>query len=146
MAYLFLAMAIFSEVLGTIALKYSEGFTKVIPSLLVVVSYGVCFVGLALALKSLPMSVVYAIWAGVGTALVVVLGQVFFAEPLTYSKALATFLIVAGVVMLNLGESKEETAEMAAFEKIQATDISTIKDFDAPPRVIESVRVSENAG
>lgn len=137
MAYLFLAIAIATEVIGTIALKYSEGFTKVIPSLLFVVSYGICFVGLALSLKSLPMSMVYAVWGGVGTVIIVVLGQLFFSEPLTYSKALATFLIVAGVVMLNMGDKSV---------KEESIDITTIKDFDAPPRVIESVRISENAG
>jgi small multidrug resistance pump len=143
MAYAYLLCAILFEVLGTIAMKYSEGFTKVIPSLLIVVAYGICFVSLTIALKSLPMSLVYAIWAGVGTALMVILGQVFFEEPLTYSKALATLLIVAGVVMLNLGESAKVDDKLTRLEE---SDLTIKKNLDAPPRFIEEILRTENAG
>lgn len=141
MAYAYLLCAILFEVLGTIAMKYSEGFTKVIPSLLIVVSYGICFVSLTIALKTLPMTLVYAIWAGAGTALMVILGQIFFDEPLTYSKAFATVLIVAGVVMLNQGEPVADEQ----VTRLEETDL-TIKKFDAPPRFIEEVLRTENAG
>ena len=63
MAYVYLAAAIIFEILGTISMKYAEGFTKVVPSVLIFVCYGICFVALTIALKTLPVSMVYAIWA-----------------------------------------------------------------------------------
>jgi small multidrug resistance pump len=101
-AYLYLAAAIIFEVLGTIAMKYSEGFTKVVPIILTLICHGICFVALAVALKSLPIGMVYAVWAGVGTALMVFLGMVFFNEPWAFQKVFATFLIIMGVVILNV--------------------------------------------
>lgn len=112
MAYAYLAAAIILEVFGTVAMKYSEGFTKVVPSILTVACHGICFVSLTVALKSLPVSNVYAIWAGVGTALMAILGLIIFGEPLPLQKVLATGLIVLGVVMLNFsGPSQREKAE-----------------------------------
>lgn len=159
MAYLFLACAILFEVLGTIAMKYSEGFTKVIPSLVVLVSHGICFVSLAIALKSLPMSMVYAVWAGVGTALMVIFGRLFFAEPVTSMKAMATVLIIAGVVMLNFGEdtwkSLAEPASKTANPLAPEANVvpvneklntNTVQAFDTPPRVVETRPAEKTAG
>lgn len=108
MAYAYLAAAIIFEVLGTITMKYSEGFTKVVPIILTLVCHGICFVALSVALKSLPVSMVYAIWAGVGTAMMAFLGLMIFNEPLPWQKVFATSLIILGVIILNFSEHKPE--------------------------------------
>lgn len=123
MAYVYLAAAIIFEVFGTITMKYSEGFTKVLPSVLTVACHGICFISLTVALKYLPVSNVYAIWAGVGTALMAFLGLVIFNEPLPLQKVVATTLIIAGVVILNLGESKKVEEQVA---KVETTHIEPI--------------------
>ena len=100
-------------------MKYSEGFTKGLPIILTIVCHGICFVALAAALKSLPISMVYSIWAGVGTAAMALIGLVVFNEPLPLQKVLATSLIVVGVVMLNFTvESKVE--QLAKSEPVKA--------------------------
>ncbi|XGC82304.1 multidrug efflux SMR transporter [Bdellovibrio bacteriovorus] len=126
MAYLYLAMAIVFEVLGTVTMKYSEGFTKVLPVILTVVCHGICFVALAVALKSLPVSLAYAIWAGVGTAVMALIGLFMFNEPLPIQKVLATSLIIAGVVMLNFADTKSEKVEQVA--KIESSSLSPEKN------------------
>lgn len=102
MAWVLLAGAILLEVVGTTFMKLSEGFTKLWPSLGMVVGYVGAFGLLALTLKTLPVSTAYAIWAGVGTALVAMVGVVFLSEPFGWIKLVAIVLIVAGVVVLNL--------------------------------------------
>lgn len=100
--WLYLIVSIVTEVAGTTFLKASDGFTRLVPSLLVLVFYGLSFFFFAIALKRIELSVGYAIWAGVGTALVSVIGITVFAEPLTPVKAMSIAAIVAGVVGLNL--------------------------------------------
>jgi len=131
MAYAYLAAAIIFEVLGTITMKYSEGFTKVIPIVLTLVCHGICFVALAVALKSLPISMVYAIWAGVGTAMMALIGLMIFNEPLPLQKVLATSLIIAGVVMLNVADHKKSNEEQIA--KVESNKV--IKE-EAPVEVL----------
>ena len=104
MAYLLLAMAIISEVLGTISLKFAEGFTKPMPSLIVVVGYAAAFIALASVLKmGLPVGVAYAIWAGAGVALVALIGAVFLGEGISIVQAGGIALIIGGVMALELG-------------------------------------------
>ena len=104
MTWLVLAGAIASEVVGTTALKFSEGFSRLIPAILVVLGYGGAFVLLSIALKwNMPMSVAYAVWAGAGTAAIAVIGVVALNEPITALKTLGIALIIGGVVTLNLG-------------------------------------------
>lgn len=103
MAWLLLAGAILSEVVATSALKLSVGFTRLVPSVVVVVGYLLSFLLLAQALRlQLQVSVAYAIWSGVGTALIVIIGTVALHEPLTAAKALGVALIIGGTVVLNL--------------------------------------------
>ncbi|WP_394941007.1 DMT family transporter [Psychromicrobium sp. YIM B11713] len=102
MPYLFLALAIASEIVATSLLKVSEGFSRFWPSVGVVLGYGVSFYALSLALKNVPVSTAYAIWSGVGTAVIAVIGFWFFKEPLSLTKIIGITLIVAGVVALNL--------------------------------------------
>jgi small multidrug resistance pump len=105
MPYVFLAGAILAEVLGTTALKASEGFSKLWPSVWTVVGYLVSFVLLAQTLKTMEVGTAYAIWSAVGTALIVAIGIVFFNESVTLVRMLGIALIIVGVVLLNLSET-----------------------------------------
>jgi len=100
-----LAIAIASEVAGTVALKYTEGFTRLGPSTAVVLGYGLSFWMLALVLRDLPIGLTYAVWAAAGTALIAAIGIVAFGEPATTLKLLSLGLIIAGVVGLNMAGS-----------------------------------------
>ncbi|GHH94385.1 DMT family transporter [Streptomyces capillispiralis] len=103
MGYALLAGAIAAEVVGTTAMKYSEGFTRLWPSLVTVVGYLVAFALLAQTLKSLSVGTAYAIWSGAGTAVIAAIGTMFLGEGLTLAKAAGIGLIIVGVVVLNLG-------------------------------------------
>ncbi|MEU5824519.1 multidrug efflux SMR transporter [Streptomyces sp. NPDC047803] len=105
MGYGLLAAAIAAEVAGTTAMKYSEGFTRLWPSLITVAGYLLAFSLLAQTLKTLSVGTAYAIWAGVGTAAVALIGMVFLGESAGPLKALGVLLVIAGVVVLNLGGS-----------------------------------------
>jgi small multidrug resistance pump len=100
-AFLLLAFAILSEVGATLALRVSDGFSRPIPSLIVVVGYGISFWFLALALKDIPVSLTYAIWSGVGTALIAVAGVLAFGETMNLMKLLSLMVIVLGVAGLS---------------------------------------------
>ena len=102
MAYAYLALAIVAEVAGTLALRASDGFSKPLPSVVVVLGYAIAFFLLALTLKELSVGVAYAIWAGVGTALVAIGGVVVFGESLNLAAIACLGLIVLGVIGLNL--------------------------------------------
>ena len=102
MAYTILFIAILAEVIGTSALKMSDGFTKLVPSLVVVVGYGLAFYFLSIVLRSIPVGVAYAIWAGVGIALIAIVGVVFFKQTLDVPAIAGISLIVAGVLVINL--------------------------------------------
>ena len=102
MSWVYLIVAILLEVSGTTCMKLSQGLTKLGPSVLVFVFYGCSLVGLTLALKKLQVSVAYAVWSGVGTAVVAVIGVVWFKEPMTAVKMVCLTMIIAGVVGLYL--------------------------------------------
>jgi small multidrug resistance pump len=99
---LLLLLAILSEVVGTIALKASEGFTRLGPNVLMVVGYGLSLFLLALALKQIPLGVAYAIWSGLGTAGAVVAGILLWRESLNLVGIVGILFIIAGVVLLNI--------------------------------------------
>ena len=100
--YAFLAIAIVSEVIGTLSLKASEGFTRLWPSLLVVIAYSLAFYFLSLTLKSIPVGIAYAVWAGIGVTLVTLIGWLLFGQKLDMAALLGMGLIMAGVIVLNL--------------------------------------------
>ena len=102
MAYVLLFIAIISEVVGTSALKLSDGFTRLGPSLVVVVGYGLAFYFLSLVLKTIPVGLAYAIWAGVGIALITIVGSVFFKQTLDAPALAGIAMIVGGVLVINL--------------------------------------------
>lgn len=98
---LWLSVAIGSELVATTALKLSDGFRNLGWGAVVVVGYGVSFYGLSVALRSIPLGVVYAVWSGVGTAAIVVIGWVLFHEVLDAVKLAGIGLIIIGVALLN---------------------------------------------
>ncbi len=95
-------VAVVFEVIGSTALKASQGFSKLLPSLVVVLGYGLAFYFLSLSLKTIPLNIAYAIWSGLGTALIALLGWWVLKEPMNGAIALGILLIIAGVVVLNL--------------------------------------------
>ena len=102
--YLLLACAIIAEVIGTLALKASDGFTRPLPSIIVVFGYGIAFVLMAQILKfGMPIGMVYAIWASVGIALVAVAGHYLFGDELSGRGLIGIGLIIAGVALVESG-------------------------------------------
>jgi small multidrug resistance pump len=98
-----LLLTILFEVSGTTSLKLSQGFTRLLPSILVVVFYGLSFWLFSLSLRKLDVGVAYAIWSGLGTVLITLVGIFWFKEPVTLVKIVSIALIVLGVIGLRLG-------------------------------------------
>ena len=94
--------AVLSEVTATTALKLSEGFTKLVPSIVVVVGYGLSFYLLSLSLKVLPIGIAYALWSGIGIVLTVIAGMILWREPLDWARGIGIFLILLGIVIINV--------------------------------------------
>ena len=108
--WIILSFAIVTEVAGTICMKLSNGFEHTVYSVLVFVFYGVSFYLLTIALKYIDVGIAYAVWAGVGVALISVLGVMFFNESMTTIKVISLLAIVGGVVGLNLSTTLSTTA------------------------------------
>lgn len=100
--WIFLAIAIVSEVIGTSALKSSDGFSRLWPSVLVVLGYGVAFYFLSLTLRVIPVGVAYAVWSGVGIVLITLVAWIFLGQKLDLPAMAGMTLIVAGVVVMNV--------------------------------------------
>jgi len=105
MAYLYLSIAIIFEVIATSSLKASEEFSKLIPSVIVVVGYAVSFYCLSIVLKSIPMGITYAIWSGVGIVLISLVGVLFFQQKLDMPAIVGMALIILGVVVIHVFSS-----------------------------------------
>ena len=103
--WLYLLLAIFLEVGGTISMKLSLGFTKLVPSIFVFVLYVSSITALTLALRALDLSLAYAVWAGVGTFLVTLVGIIFFREPVNALKIISIALLIFGIVGLRYSET-----------------------------------------
>lgn len=102
MSYLYLAVAILSEVIGTSALKASEGFTRPLPSLVTAVAFAIAFYCLSLSLRTIPVGIAYAIWSGIGIVLISVIALVLFGQKLDAPALIGMGLILAGVLVINL--------------------------------------------
>jgi len=100
--FLILFVAILAEVVATSALKASEGFTRLVPSIVVVIGYGVAFTCLSLTLRTIPVGMAYAIWSGVGTALVALVAWIVYKQHLDFPAILGISLILAGTVIMNI--------------------------------------------
>jgi small multidrug resistance pump len=104
MPYVFLLAAIAFEVFGTSLLKATDGFTRLVPTIVCLGAYATAFAALAWAVKpDLPVGVGYAMWSGLGTAAIVAIGVVFLHEPLSFQKVAGVLLVIGGVAVLNLG-------------------------------------------
>jgi len=109
-SYTLLAFSVLGEVFGTTMLKMSEGFTILLPSIGVVIGYGLSFYFLALSLRTIALSLAYAIWAGAGTALTTLIGILVWNEAFSLLKLSGIVLIIGGIVMLN--SSSKETKKV----------------------------------
>jgi len=107
MAYLFLALGILSEIFGTAMLKASEGFTKMVPAIGGVVGFGLALFFLALAFKSIPLSVAYATWCGVGIAGASLISFIIWKEKLSVTGMIGILFIVVGIVLINVTASNQ---------------------------------------
>jgi small multidrug resistance pump len=105
MVYVTLVGAILAEVLGTTAMKYSDGFSRLWPSLITGFSYAIAFVLLAQTLKTMSVGTTYAIWSGVGTAVIAAIGILFIGEAVSAAKIIGILLVILGVVVLYTGGS-----------------------------------------
>jgi small multidrug resistance pump len=102
MPYVWLLLAILMEVGAITCMKVSQGFTRILPSIMMVVLYGGCFAFLTLCIKHLDVSVAYAIWSGLGTGAIATIGVLWFKEPLTALRIVGLILVLAGVAALQL--------------------------------------------
>jgi small multidrug resistance pump len=100
--YVILFLAILAETAGTTALQASQQFTRPLPSVIVVIAYGISFYLLALTLRTMPVGVVYAIWSGLGIVFIAAIGYVIFGQKLDLPAILGTGLILAGIVVIQL--------------------------------------------
>lgn len=102
MQWIFLGIAILMEVIATSTLKASEGFTKLIPSVVVALGYALSFYFFSLALKTIPLGIAYAIWAGVGIVLVSFVGFIIYKQSIDFPALLGIIMIIAGVITIRL--------------------------------------------
>lgn len=102
MSWIYLAVAIVCEVIATSSLKASDGFSRTIPSVVVVVGYGISFYFLSLTLRTMPVGIAYAVWSGVGIVLISAVGWVLFHQRLDAAALAGMGLIIAGVLVINV--------------------------------------------
>ncbi|MBU8786706.1 MULTISPECIES: DMT family transporter [Bacillus] len=106
MHWLYLCLAVLFETAGTVSMKLSNGFSKVVPSVLLLAFYGASLAFLTLTLKTMDVSVAYAVWSGVGIVLISLIGFLFLGESVSIVKAVSIILIITGVVALNITEHR----------------------------------------
>ncbi|GAA5010285.1 multidrug efflux SMR transporter AbeS [Acinetobacter puyangensis] len=102
MSYVFLAIAIISEVIATSALKASNGFTVLIPSLITIVGYVIALFCLSLTLKTIPVGIAYAIWSGAGIILISTVGWVLYKQQLDLAALIGLGLMISGIIVINV--------------------------------------------
>ncbi|MEN8657676.1 SMR family transporter [Marivita sp.] len=102
MPYLILMLAVLAETIGTTALQASQQFSRPLPSAIVVVAYGAAFYLLAIALKSFPVGIAYAMWSGMGIVFIAVIGFAVFGQRLDWPAILGIAMIMAGILVINL--------------------------------------------
>lgn len=109
--YIYLVISVIAEVFGTAMLNLTEGFTVLLPSLGVIIGYGIAFYYLSLCLKTISLSLAYAIWSGSGTALTALIGIIFWGEVFGMLKTIGILLIIGGIVVLNASDNGVKTKE-----------------------------------
>jgi len=108
--YIYLFLSILFEITGSAFLKLSEGFTNLMPSILLIFFYGLSFALIIFALKTISLSVGYSIWAGLGTAGAALIGVIFFNEILSNINIMGLVIIISGVVLMNINQKSKEQA------------------------------------
>ncbi|MEC0266957.1 multidrug efflux SMR transporter [Paenibacillus anseongense] len=121
MNWTFLLLAILFETIGTTAMKMSSGFTRVGPAVVMGICYIICFTLFTLALKQLEVSLAYAIWSGVGTALITIIGIWWFNESVSTLKVISIVLIILGVIGLHISGGDEAQTQSQAKGKAQSS-------------------------
>ncbi|QLE56402.1 multidrug efflux SMR transporter [Nostoc sp. TCL26-01] len=101
---IYLLVAIIFEVSGTTCMKLSDGFNKLMPSILIFVFYGLCFTFQTLSLQKIDISIAYSVWSGLGTTLIAGIGMIWFQESMTFVKFISMLLIIVGVIGINSGK------------------------------------------
>lgn len=119
--WIYLILAIVLEVAGTTCMKFSEGFTKVWPSIFIFVFYALCFSILTLALKTIEVSIAYAMWSGLGTVLIVTIGILWFHESVNLIKMLSIVLIIIGVFGLKLSHEPVSNEQEGILSNVGAS-------------------------
>jgi small multidrug resistance pump len=114
MSWIYLLAAILLEVCGTTCMKLSEGFTRFLPSVLLFAFYSLSFAAVTLAIKHIELSVAYAIWSGLGTALIAMIGILWFKEAFSVLKLVSLALIVLGIVGLHLSGNDKDSSLISA--------------------------------
>lgn len=102
MKYLYLATAIVFEVIGSSFIKASDGFTKLIPTLFTIIAFVICFYALSIALKTIPLGIAYASWAGLGIVLTALVSVFVFKQSVDLPAILGMILIILGVIVINV--------------------------------------------
>lgn len=125
MNWTFLLLAILFETVGTTAMKMSSGFTRLGPAIVMGICYILCFTLLTLALKQLDVSLAYAIWSGVGTALITIIGIWWFNESVSTLKVLSIVLIILGVIGLHISSTGEEDQSKVSLAQNSSTAINS---------------------
>ncbi len=147
MSWMWLFLAILFEVAATVCMKLSDGFTRRLPTVVMAILYLLSFIPMTWAIRRLEVSIAYAVWSAVGTALISIIGVYLFKEVFTMSKVIALVLIVAGVVVLNLSDRavNDETVASAEFRHVpqQTVDASRTSSADDPVIVRASSRTQQ---
>ncbi|MDQ0059863.1 DMT family transporter [Paenibacillus harenae] len=108
--YFYLSIAVISEIFGTSMLKLSDSFTSLLPSIGVIIGFGISFYCLSIGLRTVPLSLAYAIWSGLGTAITALIGVLVWGDSFTIDSFGAIILIIGGVVLLNASSGHGENA------------------------------------
>ena len=142
-SFLILLVAVAVEVVGTSALKLTAGFTKPIPIIVVFLAYSTTFALMSLAMKTIPINVVYAVWSGLGTASIAIVGWLFFREALTGWAVLGIAMIVGGVAVLHTwGMPQTKNTEAAAGDAVSAAAVRAPADAQEPRNELDDGRPS----
>lgn len=147
MHWLFLLGAIVLEIAGTVSMKLSQGFTRLLPSALMIVFYLLAFTSLNFSLKQINVSIAYAIWSGVGTAAIAVIGYMYFQEELTFLKIASIILIILGVIGLNIGGGAHDSQENDSRAKQGSEQVKRMKPLvanSADPALTRDVQIAES--
>jgi small multidrug resistance pump len=109
MNWVYLSLAILSEVIGTLLIRFTEGFARILPTVIMIFFYLLSYYFFNLSIKKMEVGTAYAVWSGLGTALLAILGIIFYKEPFTAIRIMAIVLIILGVIMLHFSGNQQSS-------------------------------------